>query len=129
MCYTYLDKQILNYVPKKGHQKGLENRDKDLSLIQRALLNSTSPLCCLHDRLERKLKRPFPGTKISKPAGASKATAGPANKQPTARLPLFLSQWQNITKDPVIIAIQGVEKKLNRFKISISQNSLLVSSF
>ena len=49
----YLDKQILNYVPN-GRRKGVENRDKDLSLIQRALLNSASPLCCLHDRLERK---------------------------------------------------------------------------
>jgi hypothetical protein len=49
----YLDKQILNYVPN-GRRKGVENRDKDLSLIQRALLNSASSLCCLHDRLERK---------------------------------------------------------------------------
>ena len=53
----YLDKQILNYVPN-GRRKGVENRDKDLlgliSLIQRAFLNSASPLCCLHDRLERK---------------------------------------------------------------------------
>ena len=49
----YLDKQILNYVPN-SRRKGVENRDKDLSLIQRALLNSAAPLCCLHDRLERK---------------------------------------------------------------------------
>ena len=49
----YLDKQILNYVPN-NRRKGVENRDKDLSLIQRALLNSAAPLCCLHDRLERK---------------------------------------------------------------------------
>ena len=48
----YLDKQILNYVPN-NRRKGVENRDKDLSLIQ-ALLNSAAPLCCLHDRLERK---------------------------------------------------------------------------
>jgi hypothetical protein len=27
-------------------------RDKDLALIQRALLNSAGPLCCPHDRLE-----------------------------------------------------------------------------
>ena len=49
----YLGKQILNYVPN-NRRKGVENRDKDLSLIQRALLNSAAPLCCLHDRLERK---------------------------------------------------------------------------
>ena len=49
----YLDKQILNYVPN-SRRKGVENRDKDLSLIQPALLNSAAPLCCLHDRLERK---------------------------------------------------------------------------
>ena len=49
----YLDKQILNYVPN-NRRKGVENRDKDLSLIQRALLSSAAPLCCLHDRLERK---------------------------------------------------------------------------
>ena len=51
----YLDKQILNYVPN-GRRKGVENRDKDLSLIQRALLNSAAPLCCLHDRLEQRVK-------------------------------------------------------------------------
>jgi hypothetical protein len=49
----YLDKQILNYVPH-NRRKAVENRDKDLNLIQRALLNSAAPLCCLHDRLERK---------------------------------------------------------------------------
>ena len=49
----YLDKDILNYVPA-GRRKAVENRDKDLNLIQRALLNSAAPLCCLHDRLERK---------------------------------------------------------------------------
>jgi hypothetical protein len=49
----YLDKQILNYVPH-NRRKAVENRDRDLNLIQRALLNSAAPLCCLHDRLERK---------------------------------------------------------------------------
>lgn len=49
----YLDKQMLNYVPN-NRRKSVENRDKDLNLIQRALLNSAAPLCCLHDRLERK---------------------------------------------------------------------------
>ena len=49
----YLDKQILNCV-LNSRRKGVENRDKDLSLIQRALLNSAAPLCCLHDCLERK---------------------------------------------------------------------------
>ncbi len=49
----YLDKQILNYVPNI-RRKSIENRDKDLNLFQRALLNSAAPLCCLHDRLEGK---------------------------------------------------------------------------
>ncbi|CAB3993468.1 Hypothetical predicted protein [Paramuricea clavata] len=50
-----LDKQILNYIPS-SRKKFVEQRDKDLALIQRALLNSAGPLCCLHDRLENQDK-------------------------------------------------------------------------
>ena len=35
-------------------QKGVKNPEKDLSLIQRALLNSATPICCLYDCSERK---------------------------------------------------------------------------
>jgi hypothetical protein len=42
---------------------------------------------------------------FSKPAGPAKQQLVPPINKPTARLSLFLSQWQNITKDPVIIAI------------------------
>ncbi|CAB4005142.1 Hypothetical predicted protein, partial [Paramuricea clavata] len=53
-----LDKQILNYIPA-NRKKFVEQRDKDLALIQRTLLNSAAtagPLCCLHDRLENQAK-------------------------------------------------------------------------
>jgi hypothetical protein len=46
-----LDKSILTYIPS-SRKKFIEQRDKDLALIQRATLNAAAPLCCLHDRLE-----------------------------------------------------------------------------
>ena len=46
-----LDKNILNYIPS-NRKKVVEERDKDLSFVQRAMLNASAPLCCLHDRLE-----------------------------------------------------------------------------
>jgi hypothetical protein len=46
-----LDKSILTYIPS-NRKKFIEQRDKDLALIQRATLNAAAPLCCLHDRLE-----------------------------------------------------------------------------
>ena len=46
-----LDKNILNYIPS-NRKKFVEQRDRDLALVQRAMLNAAAPLCCLHDRLE-----------------------------------------------------------------------------
>ena len=46
-----LDKNILNYIPS-NQKKFVEQRDRDLALVQRAMLNAAAPLCCLHDRLE-----------------------------------------------------------------------------
>ena len=46
-----LDKNILNYIPS-DRKKFVEQRDRDLALVQRAMLNAAAPLCCLHDRLE-----------------------------------------------------------------------------
>ena len=46
-----LDKNILNYIPS-NRKKFVEQRDRDLALVQRAMLNAAAPLCCLHDHLE-----------------------------------------------------------------------------
>ena len=46
-----LDKNILNYIPS-DRKKFIEQRDRDLALVQRAMLNAAAPFCCLHDRLE-----------------------------------------------------------------------------
>ena len=42
---------ILQYIPS-SKRKFVEQRDKDIALIQRATLNAAGPLCCLHDRLK-----------------------------------------------------------------------------
>ena len=46
-----LDHSVINQIPLQ-HKKFVQERDKELSALQRAMLNATGPLCCLHDRLE-----------------------------------------------------------------------------
>ena len=46
-----LDKNILTYIPG-NRKKFVEQRDRDLAPVQRAMLNAAAPLCCLQDRLE-----------------------------------------------------------------------------
>ena len=46
-----LDKNILTYIPG-NRKKFVKQRDRDLALVQRAMLNAAAPFCCLHDRLE-----------------------------------------------------------------------------
>ena len=46
-----LDQQLLNQVPTKL-KKFVQERDKEMFTIQRALLNTTGPLCGLHDCIE-----------------------------------------------------------------------------
>ena len=46
-----LDHSVINQIPPQ-HKKFVQERDKELSALQRAILNATGPLCCLHDRLE-----------------------------------------------------------------------------
>ena len=46
-----LDQQLLNQVPTKL-KKFVQERDKEMFTIQRALLNATGPLCGLHDCIE-----------------------------------------------------------------------------
>ena len=45
---------MINQIPGQN-RKFVQERDKELSVIQRSLLNSTSPLCSLHDRLENNI--------------------------------------------------------------------------
>ena len=46
-----LDHSVINQIPAHN-KKYVQKRDKELSVIQRFMLNATSPLCTLHDRLE-----------------------------------------------------------------------------
>ena len=46
-----LDQQLLNQVPSKL-KRYVQERDKEMFTLQRALLNSTAPLCGLHDCIE-----------------------------------------------------------------------------
>ena len=45
------DPPVLNQVPAKV-KKFVQERDKEMFTVQRAMLNSTAPLCSLHDLLE-----------------------------------------------------------------------------
>ena len=47
-----LDTNIPNQIPNFQTKKYVQERDKELASVQRALLNATGPLCCLHDALE-----------------------------------------------------------------------------
>ena len=46
-----LDHSVINQIPAHN-KKYVQERDKELSVIQRSMLNATGPLCTLHDRLE-----------------------------------------------------------------------------
>lgn len=46
-----LDHSVINQIPAQN-RKYVQERDKELSVIQRSMLNATVPLCSLHDRLE-----------------------------------------------------------------------------
>lgn len=46
-----LDTSVVNQINSPQIKKFVQNRDKDLCLAQKALLNTTGPLCCLHDAL------------------------------------------------------------------------------
>lgn len=46
-----LDLSVINQIPGQN-KKYVQERDKELSVIQRSMLNVTGPLCSLHDRLE-----------------------------------------------------------------------------
>ena len=46
-----LDHSVINQVPAHN-KKYVQERDKELRVIQRSMLNATGPLCTLHDRLE-----------------------------------------------------------------------------
>ena len=46
-----LDHSVINQIPAQN-RKYVQERDKELSVIQRSMLNATGPLCSLHDRLE-----------------------------------------------------------------------------
>ena len=45
------DQQVLNQVPSKM-KKFVQERDKEMYTVQRAMLNATAPICSLHDALE-----------------------------------------------------------------------------
>ena len=51
LCAPTLDPSVINHIPSHN-KKFVQERDKELSVIQRAMLNTTGPLCSLHDRLE-----------------------------------------------------------------------------
>jgi hypothetical protein len=46
-----LDTTVVHHIAQQS-RKFVQERDKDLQIVQRALLNATGPLCTLHDRLE-----------------------------------------------------------------------------
>ena len=46
-----LDHSVINQIPAQN-RKYVQERAKELSVIQRSMLNATGPLCSLHDRLE-----------------------------------------------------------------------------
>ena len=46
-------KAMVNHIAH-NNKKFVQERDKELAVIQRAMLNVTGPLCMLHDRLEQK---------------------------------------------------------------------------
>ena len=46
-----LDTTVVHHIAQQS-RKFVQERDKDLQIVQHALLNATGPLCTLHDRLE-----------------------------------------------------------------------------
>ena len=46
-----LDNSVLNQISPLRSQKYTQERDKELTSVQRSMLNITGPLCCLHDAL------------------------------------------------------------------------------
>ena len=51
LCAPTLDPSVINHI-RSHNKKFVQERDKELSVIQRAILNTTGPSCSLHDRLE-----------------------------------------------------------------------------
>ena len=46
-----LDNSVLNQISPLKSRKYTQERDKELASVQRSMLNTTGPLCCLHDSL------------------------------------------------------------------------------
>ena len=46
-----LDPSIVNHISPSQTKKFMKDRDKEMAVVQRALLNTTGPLCSLHDAL------------------------------------------------------------------------------
>lgn len=46
-----LDNSVLNQISPLKSRKYTQERDKELASVQRSMLNTTGPLCCLHDAL------------------------------------------------------------------------------
>ena len=46
-----LDNSVLNQMSPLKSRKYTQERDKELASVQRSMLNTTGPLCCLHDAL------------------------------------------------------------------------------
>ena len=46
-----LDPSIVNHISLSQTKKLMQDRDKEMAAVERALLNTTGPLCSLHDAL------------------------------------------------------------------------------
>ncbi|CAB4016146.1 Hypothetical predicted protein [Paramuricea clavata] len=73
-----LDPPMLSHVSYQN-KKFVQERDKELAVVQRAMLNITGPLCTLHDRLENNL--PVSPTELKLLVEQSLCLVGSANSQ------------------------------------------------
>ena len=53
-----LDPSVLNQITLTETKKYVQDRDKEMAVVQRALLNTTGPLCSLHDTLSSGIEVP-----------------------------------------------------------------------
>ena len=65
-----LDPSVVNQINPIQTKKYVQERDKEMAVVQRALLNTTGPLCSLHDAL-------FSGTQLPPEEIKSASTIGP----------------------------------------------------
>ena len=99
-----LDNAILNQILPQKSRKYTQERDKELAFVQRAMLNITGPLCCLHDALTS--SKDVPREDIKTILEQSLCLLGSANYQ-----------FSTLRRNKILVAI-------NKDKIGLAEQSL-----